>query len=297
MSLARHRSLVKPFDPSSCAAAALGPNTAMSGSAQRIGDPGDQWRFRPDHDQVDAQRCASEVTTAAGSQGSPSTHSAQRAMPGLPGAASSLLAARRLPKPPGERIFAPARAQQQNIHGSPRRYARRPVSERRPRRQFAAAHRQRAFGRAQADHRDSVRRGPRPRRDFGLQAPRVGPLLLHLEGRGRVHRRGDLAQQRRRAGVQARRRRRSHRDRQAHHLSGPLQISDRRRADGAGRRGRACSRCSNGGARRSPPKACSSRSASASCRSCRRDRRRRPRRPARSSATFFTVSPTAVRRV
>ena len=72
---------------------------------------------------------------------------------------------------------------------------RRPVSERRPRRQFAAAHRQRAVGRAQAHGRDRVRPGPRARRDLGLQAPRLGPLLLHAEGRECVHRRGDLARQ------------------------------------------------------------------------------------------------------
>ena len=45
-------------------------------------------------------------------------------MPGLPGAAISSLAAWRLPQAPGERIFAAARTQQQDVHGSPRRQRR-----------------------------------------------------------------------------------------------------------------------------------------------------------------------------
>ena len=57
------------------------------------------------------------------------------------------------------------------------------------------AHRQRAFRRAQADDRERVRPGPRPRRDQRLQAPCLGPLLFHAEGRECVHRRGDLARQ------------------------------------------------------------------------------------------------------
>ena len=50
---------------------------------------------------------------------------------------------------------------------------------------------------------------------------------------------------------------------------GPLEIPDRRRADGAGRARARCSPCSKSGARRSPPKDCSMPAASGSCRSCR----------------------------
>ena len=50
---------------------------------------------------------------------------------------------------------------------------------------------------------------------------------------------------------------------------GPLQISDRRRADGAGGRGRAAGAARDAAARRSPPKGCSMPRASAGCRSCR----------------------------
>ena len=120
MPFARHRSLVKPFEPSSCAAAALGPNTAMPAVAQRIGDAGDQRRFRPDHDEVDAFALrASSHDRVAGRTGRSATHSAQRAMPGISRRGDQPIAARRLPKPPRERIFASARPQEQNIHGSP----------------------------------------------------------------------------------------------------------------------------------------------------------------------------------
>ena len=103
---------------------------------------------------------------------------------------------------------------------------------------------------AQADDRDVVRQGPRARRDFRLQAPRIGPLLFHPEGRGRLHRRGDLADDGADARVPARGRGRGHRHRQADHLPRPLEIPDRRRADGAGGRGRA-----DGAARQAPPSA------------------------------------------
>ena len=47
------RSLVKPFDPSSWAAALDGPKTLMPAALQIVGDPGDERRLRPDHDEVD----------------------------------------------------------------------------------------------------------------------------------------------------------------------------------------------------------------------------------------------------
>ena len=47
-------SLAKAFDPSSSAAAALGPKAGTPGLLQRVDEPGDQRRLGPDHDQVDA---------------------------------------------------------------------------------------------------------------------------------------------------------------------------------------------------------------------------------------------------
>ena len=183
MPLARHKSLVKPFEPSSWAAAALGPNTAKPASRSASATPATSGASGPITTRSIERLRASSVTARC-VHGSTATHSAQRAIPGLPGAAISSLAAWRLPQAPGERIFAAARTQQQDVHGSPRRHASAGLlADVAARRQFAAADRQRAVGRAQADDRDRVRQGPRARRDFGLQAPRLGPLLFHAQGR------------------------------------------------------------------------------------------------------------------
>src|SRR6476469_2487593 len=88
MPLARHRSLVKPFDPSSWAAAALGPNTAMPASRNASATPATSGASGPITTRSIAWLRAS-ATTAAGSHGSAATHCAQRAIPGLPGAAIS----------------------------------------------------------------------------------------------------------------------------------------------------------------------------------------------------------------
>src|SRR4051812_5097103 len=88
MSWTRQRSLVKPFDPSSCAAAALGPNTAIPASRSASPTPATSGASGPITTRpIDSVLASS--TIARGSHGSPSTHSAQRAMPGLPGTAIS----------------------------------------------------------------------------------------------------------------------------------------------------------------------------------------------------------------
>src|SRR5690349_5913667 len=89
MRLARHKSLVKPLDPSSCAAAALGPNTAIPAARSASAAPATSGASGPITTRSIALVLA-RSTTAAGSHGSSATHSAQRAMPGLPGAARSL---------------------------------------------------------------------------------------------------------------------------------------------------------------------------------------------------------------
>src|SRR4051794_7704738 len=88
MPLALHRSLVKPLEPSNCAAAALGPNTAMPTSRNASATPATSGASGPTTTRSIASRLA-RSTTAAGSHGSTATQSAHRAMPGLPGAASS----------------------------------------------------------------------------------------------------------------------------------------------------------------------------------------------------------------
>src|SRR4051812_19790191 len=82
------RSLVKPFDPSSCAAAAFGPKTAMPASRSASATPATSGASGPTTTRSAATDLA-RSTTAAALQGSSATHSAQRAMPGLPGAATS----------------------------------------------------------------------------------------------------------------------------------------------------------------------------------------------------------------
>ena len=53
MPLARHRSLVKPLEPSSRAAARRRPERLDAGGFEIVDDAGAQRRFRPDHDEID----------------------------------------------------------------------------------------------------------------------------------------------------------------------------------------------------------------------------------------------------
>src|SRR5579884_1302885 len=89
MPFSRHRSLVKPFDPSSCAAPALGPKTAIPLSRSASATPATSGASGPTTTRPMSFARAS-ATTACASHGSPGASSAQRAMPGLPGAAMSL---------------------------------------------------------------------------------------------------------------------------------------------------------------------------------------------------------------
>src|SRR4029079_6689113 len=89
MRLARHKSLVKPFEPSSCAALAFGPNTANPASRKVLPTPATSGASGPITTRS-MQFVAASATTAPGSHGSTSMHCAQRAIPGLPGAARSL---------------------------------------------------------------------------------------------------------------------------------------------------------------------------------------------------------------
>jgi hypothetical protein len=85
--------------------------------AKRIGDPGHQWRFGPDDDKIDPiASCEFDdsrgVARVDGHAFRPSRDS------GIARRGKQPIAARRLPKAPGERILATARTQEQNIHGS-----------------------------------------------------------------------------------------------------------------------------------------------------------------------------------
>src|SRR4029450_3623458 len=110
------RSLVNPFDPSSWAAAALGPNVAIPAARAASATPATKGASGPITISSTARSFAS-ATTAVGSQGSIATHSAQRAMPGLPGAAIKALqlcdcfnrhaSASSRPPDPSSRMFMP----------------------------------------------------------------------------------------------------------------------------------------------------------------------------------------------
>src|SRR3982750_923297 len=89
MALARHRSLVNPLEPSSCAAAALGPKTAIPAARRASATPATSGASGPTTTRSMAC-CSAAATTAAGSHGSIAVPSAQRAMPGFPGPAISL---------------------------------------------------------------------------------------------------------------------------------------------------------------------------------------------------------------
>ena len=90
-----------------------------------------------------------------------------------------------------------------------------------------------------------------------VQAPRLGPLLFHAEGRECVHRRGDLARPARaRSPSGPRTAPRSSRPAS----SPPTRAGRNIRSSSSGWSWRArarCWLCSNGAARRSPPKGCS----------------------------------------
>ena len=73
----------------------------------------------------------------------------------------------------------------------------------------------------------------------GLQAPRLGPLLFHPEGRGRLHGRGDLATAAQTLAFRPEDGAEVIATGKLTTYPGPLEVPDRRRADGAGRRGRA----------------------------------------------------------
>ena len=110
------RSLVKPFEPSSCAAARRGPNALMPARGKIVDEAGDQRRLGADHHETD-RLARQKAAIAAWSPGSRATLVPHCAVPGLPGAMKSR-SHRELPSElPGERVLAPARADEKDVHG------------------------------------------------------------------------------------------------------------------------------------------------------------------------------------
>ena len=251
MALALHRSLVKPLEPSSWAAAALGPNTAMPAARNASATPATSGASGPTTTRSIARAWASS-TTAAASHGSIATHSAQRAMPGLPGAAinSSQLgdclsrqrSASSRPPDPNSRIFM-------DLPDEPRAGLLANVAAGDNSPPLTVSELSGALKRTIESAFGKVRvRGE----ISGFKRHCSGHCYFTLKDENACIDAVIWRDQRGRAGVPARRWRRGHRHRQAHHLSRPVEISDRRRPDGAGRRGRAAglARAAAQGARR-----------------------------------------------
>ena len=85
MRLARHRSLVKPLEPSSCAAARLGPKALMPAASRSSTIPAQSGVSGPTTTRS-MPLLRQNPITAAWSAISSATHSASRAIPALPGA-------------------------------------------------------------------------------------------------------------------------------------------------------------------------------------------------------------------
>ena len=115
MLLARHRSLVKPLEPSSRAAALLGPNALMPAASRSSTMPAHQRRLRADHDEVDLVRLAERDHRRV-------VGDVERDALGL---ARDAGVARRAIEPvgeracrdlPGQRVLAPAGAEEEDVH-------------------------------------------------------------------------------------------------------------------------------------------------------------------------------------
>ena len=117
MLLARHRSLVKPFEPSSCAADFVGPNVLKPAASRSSDQPGDQRRLRADHDEVDLVGLAER--DHRGVVGDVERHAL--------GLLRDAGVARRADEPvgqraggelPGQRVLASAGAEEENVHAA-----------------------------------------------------------------------------------------------------------------------------------------------------------------------------------
>ena len=116
MSLSRQRSLVKPLEPSSCAAALRRPERLDARGREIVDDAGGQRRLRSDHDEID-------LVAPAESDHRGMIRDIERHAFGF---ARDAGVARRAPEFrqqrgrgdfPGQRVFAAAGTEQKNVHG------------------------------------------------------------------------------------------------------------------------------------------------------------------------------------
>ena len=116
MSNSRQRSLVKPLEPSSCAACLPGPNALMPASREIVDDAGDQRRLGADHDQLDRVLLAElDHGGVVGNIERDAFGLARDA--GIARRAPQLGHQRRGRDLPGEGMFAAAGTEQEDVHG------------------------------------------------------------------------------------------------------------------------------------------------------------------------------------
>ena len=115
MLLARHRSLVKPFEPSSWAADLRRAERLEAGGFEIVHQSGDQRRLRSDHDEVDLVGLAER--DHSGVVGEVERHALGLLRDaGVARRADQPVGQRAGGKLPGQRVFAAAGTEEENVH-------------------------------------------------------------------------------------------------------------------------------------------------------------------------------------
>ena len=113
------RSLVKPFEPSSCAAAFDGPNTLILARGEIVGKPGHQRHLGSDHDKADV--VLAQKRDDGGVVGDVERHAlGHLGDAGVAGRAIELAQQGAARKGPGQRMLAAAGADEEYVHGQSR---------------------------------------------------------------------------------------------------------------------------------------------------------------------------------
>ena len=194
MPLARAQILGEALGAFELGGGGVGAEHRKARGPQRIADAGDQRRFGADDDQIDRPRSRASSVTAAASQ---------RVDRDAFGPARDARIARRC-NAVARSLAIASGARRAHLRGHPNPTA--GCSWISPKTSSAGLLAEVAPGdnsppltvselsrRLKRTIETSFGPGPRARRDFRLQAPRLGPLLFHPEGRWRLHRRGRLA--------------------------------------------------------------------------------------------------------
>ena len=273
MPCVRHKSLVKPLEPSRRAAARLGPKALMPAASRSSTMPAHQRRLGPDDDEIDAvvaakrdhRRMVADIERQRTPPHARCPHCPGRRRAGLraglppssrpahararrsQGAGRSWVAAHRQGCPsstaaaPAQHCGGGARA----LYHRPRNRVSNSQSLSESCRHERAPPQPAGIDRLRTRRRSSARsRTPSAMSACAARLGKVsyhshGPRLFRPQGRSRLHRRRHLAQHVSAHQAQARGRPRSRDYRASHHLSRALAVPDRGRDAGAGRPRRA----------------------------------------------------------